>query len=148
MAGLTTLLYVLPLTLANNYLPHRTPDTLFQLIHPAWILLLTSSSHLSSLLTVEPRYLKFFALFTFFLAASTRLHYPHPQPSNTRSCSGSFSGLFSPVHFSIAAEMKQYSVFFGTFLLHLYFNHERIKSVSITLSTFLEQPTAKQAVCE
>ena len=65
MVGLTTLLYILPLTFANNFLSHRTPDTFLQLIHPAWILLLTSSSHLPSLLTVEPRYLKFFALFTF-----------------------------------------------------------------------------------
>ena len=54
LAGLTTLLYVLPLTLSDNFLPQRTPDTFFQLIHPAWILLLTSSSHLQSLLTVDP----------------------------------------------------------------------------------------------
>ena len=64
MAGLTTLLYILPLTFADNFLSHRTPDTFLQLIHPTWILL-TSSSHLSSLLTVEPRYWKFFAFFTF-----------------------------------------------------------------------------------
>ena len=64
MAGLTTLLYILPLTFADNFQSHRTPDTFLQHIHPAWILLLTSS-HLPSLLTVEPRYLKFFALFTF-----------------------------------------------------------------------------------
>ena len=59
MAGLTTLLYILPLTFADSFLSHRTPDTFLQLIHPAWILLLTSSSHLPSLLTVDPRYLKF-----------------------------------------------------------------------------------------
>ena len=65
MAGLTTLLYILPLTFADSFLSHRTPDTFLQLIHPAWILLLTSSSHLPSLLTVDPRYLKFLAFFTF-----------------------------------------------------------------------------------
>ena len=65
MVGLTTLLYILPLTFSDNFLSHRTPDTFLRLIHPAWILLLTSSSHLPLLLTVEPRYLKFFALFTF-----------------------------------------------------------------------------------
>ena len=64
MVGLTTLLYILPLNFADNFLSHRIPDTFLQLIHPAWILLLTSSSHLPSLLTVEPRYLTFFALFT------------------------------------------------------------------------------------
>ena len=65
MAGLTTLLYILPLTFADNFLSHRTPDIFFQLIHPAWILFLTFSSHLPLLLTVEPRYLKLFALFIF-----------------------------------------------------------------------------------
>ena len=65
LAGLTTLLYILPLTLADNFLWHRTPDTFFHIIHPAWILLLTSSSHFPLLLAVEPRYLKFFGLFTF-----------------------------------------------------------------------------------
>ena len=99
MAGLTTLLYILPLTFADNFLSHRTPDTFLQLLHPAWILILTSSSHLPSLLTVEPRYLKFFALLPFLLAASILLHHPYPQPSNIRSCSGSLSGLFSSVHF-------------------------------------------------
>ena len=100
MAGLTTLLYILPLTFADNFLSHRTPDTFLQLIHPAWILLLTSSSHLPSLLTVDPRYLKFLASLPFLLATSTLLHHPHPQPSNILSCSGSLSGLLSPVHFS------------------------------------------------
>ena len=98
MAGLTTLLYILPLTFADNFLSHRTPDTFLQLIHPAWILLLTSS-HLPSLLTVDPRYLKFLAFFIFsscnFNSSSST-----PQPSNILSCSGSLSGLFSPVHFS------------------------------------------------
>ena len=52
------------LTLADDFLSHKTPDIFFQLIHPAWICLLTSL-HLPSLLTVEPSYLKFFTLFTF-----------------------------------------------------------------------------------
>ena len=100
MAGLTTLLYILPLTFADNFLSHRTPDTFLQLIHPVWILLLTSSSHLLSLPTVEPRYLKFFALFTFSPCSFNSSPSSTPQPSNIRSCSGSLSGLFSPVHFS------------------------------------------------
>ena len=100
MVGLTTLLYILPLTFADNFLSHTTPDTFLQLIHSAWILLLTSSSHLPSLLTVDPRYLKFLAFFTFSPCNFTLLHHPHPQPSNILSCSGSLSGLFSPVHFS------------------------------------------------
>ena len=49
MAGLTTLLYILPSTLGDNFLSHRTQATFFQLIHPAWILFLTSSSLLPSL---------------------------------------------------------------------------------------------------
>ena len=65
MVGLTTLLYILPLIFADNFMSHRTPDIFLQLIYSSWILLLTLSSHLPSLLTVEPRYLKFFALFTF-----------------------------------------------------------------------------------
>ena len=100
MVGLTTLLYILPLTFADNFLSHRTPDTFLQLIHLALIFLLTSSSQLPSLLTVQPRYLKFLLSLPFLLAASTLLHHPHPQSSNIRSCSGSLSGLFSPVHFS------------------------------------------------
>ena len=40
------------LTLADNFLPHRTPDAFLQLIHPAWILLLPFFSHLPLLLTV------------------------------------------------------------------------------------------------
>ena len=66
MVDLTTLLYILPLTFADNFLSHRTPETFLQLIHPAWILLLTSS-HLPSLLTVEPRY--FLLSLPFLLAA-------------------------------------------------------------------------------
>ena len=65
MVDLTTLLYILPLTFADNFLSHRTPDTFLQLIHSAWILLLTSSSHLPSLLPVDPRYLKFLVFLTF-----------------------------------------------------------------------------------
>ena len=99
MIGLTTILYILLLTFADKFLSHRTLEIFLQLIHPAWILLLTSSSHLPSLLNVEPRYLKFLLSLPFLLAASTLLHHPHPQPSNIRSCSRSLSGLFSPVHF-------------------------------------------------
>ena len=99
MASLKILLYILSLTFADNFLSHRIPNTFFQLIHPAWILLLTSSSHLPSLLTVEPRYLKFFAFFTFSPCGFNSSPSSHPQPSNIRSCSGSLSGLFSPVHF-------------------------------------------------
>ena len=99
MTSLTTLLYILPLTLTDNFLLHRTPDTFFQLIHSAWILILTSS-HLPSLLTVEPRYLKFFAFF------------PFSSCSFNSSRSSTFLAfkysallrftfrLFSPVHFS------------------------------------------------
>ena len=43
MVGLIILLYILPLTFADNFLLHRTSDTFLQLIHLAWILLLTSS---------------------------------------------------------------------------------------------------------
>ena len=77
--GLTTLLYILPLALADYFLSHKTSDTFFQLTHPAWILLLTFSSHLPLLLTVEPRYLKFLLFLPFFLAALTLLDHPHPS---------------------------------------------------------------------
>ena len=100
MVGLTTLLYIQPLTFADNFLSRRTPDTFLQLIHPAWILLLISSSHLPSLLTVDPRYLKFLAFFTFSPCNFNSSPHPHPQPSNILSCSGSLSGVFCPVHFS------------------------------------------------
>ena len=100
MAGLIILSYILPLTFADNFLSHTTPETFFQLIQPAWILLLTSSSHYPSLLTVEPRCLKFYTLVTTSLAISTLLQRVHLQLLNIRFCSGSISGLFSPMHFS------------------------------------------------
>ena len=100
MVGLTTLLYILPLIFAEfPVAQNSTPDTFLQLIHNAWILLLTSSSHLPSLLIVESRYLKFFAFFTFSPCSFNSFHHAHPQPSNILCCSGSLSGLFSPVHF-------------------------------------------------
>ena len=100
MAGLTILLYILPLTFADNFLSYRTPDAFLQLIHPAWILLLTSSSHLPSLLTVDPRYLKFLAFFTFSSCNFNSSPSSTPPPSNILSCSSLLSGLFSPVYFS------------------------------------------------
>ena len=98
MAGLTTL-YILPLTFADNFLLRRTPDIFFQLIHPAWILLRTSSSHLPSLQTVEPRYLKFFARFT-FSSCSFDFSLSSTPPTLKYSVLLRLNFLFSPVHFS------------------------------------------------
>ena len=99
MAGLTTLLYILPLTFAYNFLSHRTLDTCIQLIHPAWILLLTSSLHLPSLLTVEHRYLKFFVLLTFSPCSFNSSPSSTPPTLRYSVLLRLTFRLFSPVHF-------------------------------------------------
>ena len=45
-------------------LPHTTPDTFFQCIHPLWTLWLTDASSYPSSAGVDPRYLNVFTLFT------------------------------------------------------------------------------------
>ena len=100
MVGLTTLLYILPLTFADNFRSHRTPDTFLQLIHPASILLLISSSHLPSLLTVEPRYFKFFALFIFSSCSFNSSPSSTPPTLKYSVLLRLLSGLFPPINFS------------------------------------------------
>ena len=115
MVGLTTLLYILPLTFADNFLSHRTPDTFLQLIHPAWILLLTFSSHLQSLLTVDPRYLKFLAFFTFspFNFNSS----PSSTPP-TLKYSVLLRITFRPLHSSVFLQISRSSSSSLSFCLH------------------------------
>ena len=62
IAGLTTKLYTFPFTLAGNFLPQITPDTLLHPFHPACTLFFTSLSQLPLSCTVDPKYFRHFCI--------------------------------------------------------------------------------------
>ena len=63
MAGLTTVLNIIPFSLDDGLLLHRTPDNFLQFFQLAWILRSTSASSSLSSASVDPKYLNFFTQF-------------------------------------------------------------------------------------
>ena len=67
IAGFITKLYNFCFTLAGNLLSQITPDTFLHPFYPACILFVTSFSQLPLSCIVDPKYLNFFTLGTFYI---------------------------------------------------------------------------------
>ena len=78
IAGLTIELYTFLFTLAGNLLSQITPDTLLHPFHPSCTLFFISLSQLPLSCTVNPKYINFFTLGTFYPPSSLfRCHFLH-----------------------------------------------------------------------
>ena len=98
IAGLTTVLYTFPFTLAGNFLLQINPDTFLHPFHPACTLLFTSLSQLLLSSTVDPKYLNSFT-FGIFMSSIFTISLSIP-PFTHKYLTYLLSSLFFPMHTS------------------------------------------------